>query len=269
MDPLQAQVYQSIKSETKRQLIPLLSDLSRKSLREIHKKIMKVMQFVSNPALLSSNMEYIFDNRIGSLLLRDNGPKIAYVCHRAHELAAEGKKVIIWSQFVENVELLTERLKDIGADYIHGGVDAGDEDENDTREWKIKEFHDNPNKMVLVANPAAASEGISLHKVCQYAIYLDRSFNAAYYLQSEDRIHRLGLRQDQIPIVEIVECENTIDQVIRQRLELKVNTMANALNDPSLDVGTVRYDVEFESEDDDITGDDVSAISKYFGEGQL
>ncbi len=269
MDTLQAQVYQSIKSETKRQLIPLISDLSRISLREINKKIIKIMQFVSNPALLSKDIEYIFDDRIGSLLLQGNGPKVAYVCHRARELASQGKKVIIWSQFVENVELITERLKDIGADFIHGGVDAGDEDENDTREWKIREFHGNPNKMILVANPAAASEGISLHKVCQYAIYLDRSFNAAHYLQSEDRIHRLGLRRDQTPIVEIVECEDTIDQVIRQRLELKVNTMANALNDPSLDIGTVRYDVEFESEVDDITNDDISAIMKYFGESQL
>jgi hypothetical protein len=31
-----------------------------------------------------------------------------------------------------------------------------------------------------------------LHKVCQNAIYVDRTFNAAHFLQSEDRIHRLG-----------------------------------------------------------------------------
>ncbi|MBQ3291391.1 MAG: DEAD/DEAH box helicase [Mogibacterium sp.] len=266
MSPLQREIYTSIKSETKRQLIPMLSDLSRVSLRDINKKIMKVMQFVSNPALLARDMEYIFDERIGELLLHDSGPKITYACQRARELASEGKKVIIWSQFVENVELIAERLKDIGADYIHGGVDAGDEDEDDTREWKIKEFHKNPNKMVLVANPAAASEGISLHTVCQYAIYVDRSFNAAHYLQSEDRIHRLGLKEDQIPIVEIVECKDSIDEVIRQRLETKVAVMAAALNDPSLDIGTVRYDVDFESDEDDITTDDINAIARYFGD---
>ena len=266
MSPLQREIYSSIKSETKRQLIPMLSDLSRISLRDINKKIMKIMQFVSNPALLARDMEYIFDERIGALLLHDNGPKISYACHRARELASEGKKVIIWSQFVENVELIAERLKDIGADYIHGGVDAGDEDEDDTREWKIKEFHKNPKKMVLVANPAAASEGISLHTVCQYAIYVDRSFNAAHYLQSEDRIHRLGLKEDQTPIVEIVECEDTIDEVIRQRLETKVAVMAAALNDSSLDIGTVRYDVDFESDEDDITTDDINAIARYFGD---
>ena len=205
----------------------------------------------------------MFNHKMGELLSSTNGPKIDYACKRAHELAAEGKKVLIWSQFVDNVELITERLRDLGADYIHGGVDAGDEDENDTREWKIKEFHDNPDKMVLVANPAAASEGISLHRVCQYAIYVDRSFNAAQYIQSEDRIHRLGLRPDQQPVVEILECTGTIDQVIRDRLNLKINTMANALNDPSLKVDAIPYDVDFNPEDD-VTSEDADAIIKYF-----
>lgn len=264
MSPLQAEIYQSIKSETKRQLIPLLSDISKASLREINKKIMKVMQFVSNPALLAKDLDYIFDPRLGELLSHDIGPKIDYACKRARALAGEGKKVLIWSQFVENVELIASRLKDLGADFIHGGVDAGSEDEDDTREWKIKEFHTNPNKMVLVANPAAASEGISLHKVCQYAIYVDRSFNAAHYLQSEDRIHRLGLRPDQIPIIEIVQCENSIDELVQIRLERKVDVMSAALNDASLDIGTVQYDVDYEPDEDVLSAADIEAIKRYF-----
>ena len=269
MSPLQSEIYQSIKSETKRQLIPLLSDISKASLREINRKIIKVMQFVSNPALLARDMDYIFDPQLGDLLSRDIGPKIDYACKRARALASEGKKVIIWSQFVENVELIAGRLKDLGADYIHGGVDAGNEDEDDTREWKIKEFHQNPNKMVLVANPAAASEGISLHKVCQYAIYVDRSFNAAHYLQSEDRIHRLGLKPDQNPIVEIVECEKSIDELVQVRLERKVGLMSAALNDSSLDIGTVQYDVDYDPEEDFISESDVEAIKLYFNDISL
>lgn len=264
MGPLQSEIYKSIKSETKRQLIPLLSDISKASLREINKKVMKVLQFVSNPALLAKDIDYIFDPKFGELLAKDLGPKIDYACKRARELASEGKKVIIWSQFVENVELIAERLKDIGADYIHGGVDAGSEDDDDTREGKIKQFHQNPSKMVLVANPAAASEGISLHKVCQYAIYVDRSFNAAHYLQSEDRIHRLGLRPDQVPVVEIIECENSIDELVQLRLENKVDAMSRALNDESLDIGTVQYDVDYEPDEDMISESDIEYIQRYF-----
>ena len=58
---------------------------------------------------------------------------------------------------------------------------------------------------------------------------MDRSFNAAHYLQSEDRIHRLGLAPDAKPTVEFVECENSIDQVVRERLSLKVSIMARRL----------------------------------------
>lgn len=192
MTQLQREIYKTLKSEVRRQLNPVLSDSSRYELRRIGKCVMKVMEFVSNPSLLSNDMDYAFDRRVGALLLESDGPKIDYVCRRARQLAAEGKKVLIWSSFVQNVELIALRLSDLGAEYIHGGVDAGDESDFDTREGKIKRFHTEDTCKVLVANPAACSEGISLHKVCQYAIYLDRSFNAAHYMQSEDRIHRLA-----------------------------------------------------------------------------
>ena len=272
MGLLQREIYKTLKSEIKRQMNPVLSDSSRYELRRIGKCVMKVMEFVSNPSLLSNDMDYVFDKRIGALLLSSDGPKIDYVCRRARELASENRKVIIWSCFVQNVELIAMRLRDLGAEYIHGGVDAGDENEQDTREGKIKRFHDDPDCKVLVANPAACSEGISLHKVCQYAIYLDRSFNAAHYLQSEDRIHRLGLSPDAKPTVEFVECENSIDQVVRERLTLKVSAMATALNDSSLrvDPNVFEYD-DGESDVDDITNnlsvDDAKAVLHYFFNG--
>lgn len=263
MPPLQAEIYRTLRSEAKRQLLPMLSDASKFSLREIGKKTVKLLQFVSNPALLAGDMQYAFDRRLGELLLKTNGPKIDYACKRARELASQGHKVLIWSGFIGNVQLLTERLSDLGADCIHGGIEAGDEDENDTREWKIKEFHTNPDKWVLVANPAAASEGISLHRVCHHAIYVDRSFNAAQYLQSEDRIHRLGLLPGQEPHVEILECEGSIDQVVRDRLQRKVTLMSNALNDPSLNVDAIPYDFEV-AEDEVLNDDDAKAVLAYF-----
>lgn len=268
MTQLQREIYKTLKSEVRRQLNPFLSDSSRYELRRIGKCVMKVMEFVSNPSLLSNDMDYAFDRRVGALLLESDGPKIDYVCRRARQLAAEGKKVLIWSSFVQNVELIALRLSDLGAEFIHGGVDAGDESDFDTREGKIKRFHTDDTCKVLVANPAACSEGISLHKVCQYAIYLDRSFNAAHYMQSEDRIHRLGLSPDAKPQIEFVECEDSIDQVVRTRLELKVKTMAQALEDSSLSVEISSVDYDEEAEDyDSLTADDAKAVIEYFFSG--
>ncbi len=269
MSVLQREIYKTLKSEIRRQLNPILSDTSKYELRRIGKCVMKVMEFVSNPALLSADMDYVFDHRVSNLLLTTDGPKIDYICRRARQLASEGKKTLIWSCFVQNVELIALRLSDLGAEFIHGGVDAGDENDADTREGKIKRFHDDPNCKVLVANPAACSEGISLHKVCQYAIYLDRSFNAAHYLQSEDRIHRLGLAADAHPTVEFVECESSIDQVVRRRLENKVSIMANALNDSSLKVEPAFIDFEDENDNiaDSINEEDAKAVIDYFFSG--
>ena len=99
--------------------------------------------------------------------------------------------------------------------------------------------------MVLVANPAACGEGISLHKVCHHAIYLDRNYNAAQYLQSEDRIHRLGLKKNQHTYVEIVCCKNSIDVSVHDRLRRKVARMADVLNDDGLNIDPISFDPDF------------------------
>lgn len=265
MNTAQASVYGMLRDEAKRELVGIPKS-SKMALKSIGHCYIRLLQFVSNPALLSSSLRYAFDQHIGKLLLDGNGPKIDYACWRARQLAATGEKVIIWSSFVQNVELISALLSDIGADYIHGGVEAGSDEEEDTREGKIKRFHNDPSKMVLVANPAACSEGISLHKVCHYAIYIDRSFNAAQYLQSEDRIHRLGLEPNQIPVVEIIECNGTIDEVVNIRLEQKVNTMAAVLNDKSLEISADFYDPGYEP-GEEISTDDAMAVLQYFGLG--
>ena len=203
-------------------------------LRNLGKSVMRLLAFVSNPALAA----HYFSDRMPELseyLRTSDSQKISYVCKRARQLASQKKKVLIWSSFVRNVELISTRLQDIGADYIHGGVPQGSADEPNTREWKIRRFHEpGTEHMVLVANPAAASEGISLHKACQYAIYLDRSFNAAHFLQSQDRIHRLDMPPNTVPEMEFVMCPNTIDETVEVRLAAKIQIMGAALNDMSI-----------------------------------
>jgi SNF2 family DNA or RNA helicase len=107
----------------------------------------------------------------------------------------------------------------------------------------------------MVANPAAASEGVSLHQICHHAIYLDRTFNAAHYLQSEDRIHRFGLRKDQKTTIEIVECIDSVDETVRERLIYKIGKMAEALEDSSLRPDPIPLDpTDIEDFDDYSTG---------------
>lgn len=239
MDPLQHRLYELMKSALAREAAQALTIKSKQAFRGLGRSVTRVLQFVSNPALLAHDIAFAHSNELSMALAEGRGPKLRYVLQRTRSLAREGKKVLIWSTFVENVEHIATSLQDLGAVYIHGGVDAGDENDDETREGKIRLFHDDPNVMVMVANPAAAGEGISLHTVCHHAIYLDRNYNAAQYLQSEDRIHRLGLPPDQDTTIEIVECAGSVDESVRQRLEFKVGQMAAALNDSGLKISPV------------------------------
>lgn len=250
MDPLQARLYELMKSEVAREAAETLGQKSRQAFRHLGRSVVRILQFVSNPALLAREIAFAHSDELAAALAEGRGPKLRYVVKRARQLAKEGKKVLIWSSFVDNVEHLAASLQDLGAVYIHGKVDAGDESDDDTREGKIRLFHYDPAVMVMIANPAAAGEGISLHTVCHHAIYLDRNFNAAQYLQSEDRIHRIGLKPGQDTVIEIVECEGSVDETVRQRLEFKVEQMAVALEDSGLRIAPVSMDPDEEGEDD-------------------
>lgn len=232
MRPVQDELYRLMRSELARQAHDALNDRSRVAFRSLGRSVARILQFVSNPPLLSAQIGFAHGELLRGVIAEGDGPKMSYVLRRTRELVRQGHKVLIWSSFVANVDYLASRLADVGAVYIHGSVDAGSDDDVETREGKIKAFHDRDDTMVLVANPAAASEGISLHKVCHHAIYLDRTFNAAHYIQSEDRIHRLG--QDKVAQIEIVECEGTVDEQVRMRLQQKIVAMGRVFDDASL-----------------------------------
>lgn len=212
-------------------------------LRSLGRSYMRLLQIVSNPALLLKN-SFNYPDALREAIEFGDSSKIQYTIKKARQLAMQGQKVLIWSSFVENVELISKKLSDLGADFLHGGVEAGSELEENTRENKVKRFHDDPNAMVLVANPAACSEGISLHKICHHAIYVDRSYNAAQFLQSMDRIHRLGLDPSIETTIEILYTPDSIDENIERRLDAKIKRMSDVLNDPSLHIEAEQIDLD-------------------------
>jgi len=78
---------------------------------------------------------------------------------------------------------------------------------------------------ILIANPAACAESISLHKNCHNAIYYDLSYNSGQYLQSLDRIHRVGGSENIGANYYFLHYENTIDSDILVNLNRKANKM--------------------------------------------
>jgi len=268
LGPLQRELYDLLRSEAAR-VASSMRQHDRTFFRLLGRQVMRLLQASVNPMLLTqgelvakSELQPVPEGSRAWEILREiaryeQPAKIAKAIERAEAIIAGGDKVLIWSQFVMNVLSLEKLLGHHGAVVLYGAVPTGEEVNPDTREGRIRRFHEDPSCRVMIANPAAAGEGISLHLACHRAIYLDRSFNAAHYLQSVDRIHRLGLPQTVKPRVEILEAQQTIDTRVARRLMKKIEAMATILNDDGLaalayDPADVEEDFEAGIEPDDV-----------------
>ena len=128
-------------------------------------------------------------------------------------------------------------LADLNPVSLYGAVPSGEPTDSATREGRIRRFHDDASCKVMIANPAAAGEGISLH--AHDAIYLDRSYVSTHYLQSIDRIHRLGLKEGVETNIWIYQTMapsglGCIDHSVSRRLAKKLRALQEMLDDPDL-----------------------------------
>jgi SNF2 family DNA or RNA helicase len=100
-----------------------------------------------------------------------------------------------------------------------------------TREEIVRQFVDPTSGVdVLIANPAACAESISLHKACSHAIYYDLSYNCAQYLQSLDRIHRVGGSEDKSAHYYMLQYEDSLDADILRNVCNKAAHMSHIID---------------------------------------
>jgi SNF2 family DNA or RNA helicase len=138
-------------------------------------------------------------------------------------------KVIVWTIFIQNADELQEYLSASG---IRSRLLIGRVPQNE-REEIVDKFNDpeNDDFDVVIANPFSVSESISLHEGCHNAIYMERDYNASNFLQSKDRIHRVGLKEGTITHYYYLVSPDSVDEVVNARLSLKVKRMEDIINE--------------------------------------
>lgn len=238
----QSALYAVVRSEALRDLSSLKAGSGVDVVRA-RRSVMRLLQLSSNPLLAVTAMlkePTHVDSGIVQQVLDDGpSPKMIVVRDLARKLAAEGRKTVIWSIFVGTIEQMSYLLADLNPAVVYGAVRSGDPNDLETREGQIARFHNDPACMTFIANPAAVAEGINLHSVCHDAIYLDRSYNSTHYVQSIDRIHRLGLPPDTETNVFIIQSTapkglGCVDYSVSRRLASKVRAMQQLLDDEDL-----------------------------------
>lgn len=140
-------------------------------------------------------------------------------------------KIIVWGIFIDTINKINTELikKGIKSSVITGSVPL------DERERILNEFIDG-DIQVLITNPHTLGESISLHKTCHQAVYFEYSFNLVHMLQSRDRIHRLGLEENEETDYYYLQLDNPysiyspIDRKIYLRLLEKENLQTIALS---------------------------------------
>lgn len=240
LKPIQAQIYHALS-------VRLLSELKlqtedRQKIKQWRKaKMVRLLQAASNPTLLcqfSQEFEIPPLATDGTSLVEliekysqfETPSKFEVAIELAKNLLAEGKKVLLWTTFIHNIIMLEKSLSGINYYSIHGAIPKDDSEDLDNRERRIREFKTIDKPSLLIANPAACAESISLQEVCHDAIYLDRSFNCGQFIQSMDRIDRISKTPKQANY-HILIAKNTIDETINNRLIEKYSTMIRMLED--------------------------------------
>jgi len=208
-------------------------------------RMMRLRQCISYTKLLRSAIpEYDEDVAEGDLSLSNiiknyddlETPAKIEVLHKlVNQLRGKGQKVVIWSNFIGSLKLITSMFKATGEnlELIYGATPTQNALVKDelTREEIIKRFSDPYGGIdILVANPAACAESISLHKACSHAIYYDLTYNCAQYLQSLDRIHRVGGSEDKEAHYYFLQYDRTLDNDILMNIRGKAENMSAVID---------------------------------------
>ncbi|MDP2161036.1 MAG: DEAD/DEAH box helicase [Flavobacterium sp.] len=256
MDSHQREIYDFIES----QYLPHFKENNSATVKDVlnRAKLIRLRQASTNPSLLSKTLkdslenneltgefdpnaifttdtdEFINDSEFFNKII--NYPVIetprkfkSILSLLLEEIFPDNGKVIIWTIFIQNAKDLRSYLKQNG---IESKLLIGEIPQKE-REETINAFNNpfNDDFKVIIANPFSVAESISLHKGCHNAIYLERDYNCSNFIQSKDRIHRVGLDENQLTKYFYILSKDSIDEVINDRLRLKIERMEEIIND--------------------------------------
>lgn len=196
----QRKMYDEMRNELALWVVSLTGDQVLKQADAILARLVRLAQLSSNPRLLDAS----YKEAPGKLLALD--------AELAAHLATAGRKAIVWTSFVPHIDGLKERYAQHRPVAIYGEMTT------EERDQAVNAFREDDDVRLMIANPAAAREGLTLTEA-NLAIYLDRTFNLVDYLQSQDRIHRIS--QTEACEIVLLIGQETVDEFIDFSLEQK------------------------------------------------
>ena len=235
-------------------------------------RIIRLRQLISYAKLLATAIEDYTEDLVGDdkilhevIINYDNyekPAKLEALDDLVKKINKTDKKILIWTNFIGTIKLLETYFNSTGQHCrsIYGETPIYENQYNEdwTRNKIVQEFLNIDSDLeILIANPAACAESISLHKTCFHAVYYDLSYNCAQYLQSLDRIHRVGGSEKNLANYYFLQYIDTIDSDISCNLSKKAEKMYSIIeNDYAI------YSMDMFEED----GSETEAYDRLFGD---
>jgi len=136
-------------------------------------------------------------------------------------------KVIIWANYTYDLTMIHKKLCEVygpeSSRMYYGGTEA------DARQQMVIDFQD-PNHPLrfFVGQPRTGGYGLTLTEAST-VIYFSNNYDLEIRLQSEDRAHRIG-QKNNVTYIDIVT-EGTVDEKILQALRSKINIATEVLRE--------------------------------------
>ena len=135
-------------------------------------------------------------------------------------------KVIIWASFVHDITAIRDALaKEYGEE---AGVTYYGETPQEERQQIVKNFQEDETTRFFIGQPRTGGFGLTL-TAASTVIYYSNSYDLEIRLQSEDRAHRIG-QKNNVTYIDLI-AEDTVDEKIVKALRDKINIASEVMGE--------------------------------------
>tara|TARA_R100001460_G_scaffold24318_6_gene48815 strand:+ start:6988 stop:8454 length:1467 start_codon:yes stop_codon:yes gene_type:complete len=200
-----------------------------KSIQETAIVMLESGDLVTAPAVITQLLR--LQQVMSGHLKTDDGDTIYFPSRRVDALKEileeHAGKVIIWSRFRYDIIQITKVLAETYGEESVASYYGDTTD--DARNNIVKQFQSPDSKLrFFVGNPATAGYGLTLTEA-DLVVYYANDFNLETRIQSEDRAHRIG-QKNNVTYIDLIT-EGSIDEKIVKSLRDKIDIGAQVLGE--------------------------------------
>ena len=222
MEGTQAKLYQAEIKRARAQLLKAETNQQLDKLRfNILTSLLRLRQICCHPRLLGMEATAApaksKKKKSGDELPSTDSAKVSALMELIEQLTEDGQKVLVFSQFVEMLEIIEE---EISARQWHSFKLTG---QTEDRGALVKEFQEYDGPATFLISLKAGGFGLNL-TAASYVVLFDPWWNPAVEAQAIDRTHRIGQKQTVFAYRLLIK--DSIEEKIRQ-LQKKKGDIAN------------------------------------------